>query len=107
MINFCDPEKWIPTGDCEEKELFDKVWTAASDNPNSRIKRYEDRGSELSSVEKAYAMAPNALSREEYQTLLDMINRRYDRRILQYENGEKDWEFRIATTVLISGTKRC
>lgn len=147
------PEEWIPTDDCEEKELFDKVWAAASDNQNSQIKRYEDRPekyfvhlaeqgfenlsidavasvsyapdcwnisdelaraqinedrvSELSSVEKAYAMAPNALSREEHQTLLDMINRRYDRRILQYENGEKDWEFRIATTVLISGTKRC
>lgn len=147
------PEEWIPTDDCEEKELFDKVWAAASNNQNSQIKRYEDRPekyfvhlaeqgfenlsidavasvsyapdcwnisdelaraqinedrvSELSSVEKAYAMAPNALSREEHQTLLDMINRRYDRRILQYENGEKDWEFRIATTVLISGTKRC
>lgn len=147
------PEEWIPTDYCEEKELFDKVWAAASDNQNSQIKRYEDRPekyfvhlaeqgfenlsidavasvsyapdcwnisdelaraqinedrvSELSSVEKAYAMAPNALSREEHQTLLDMINRRYDRRILQYENGEKDWEFRIATTVLISGTKRC
>lgn len=147
------PEEWIPTDDCEEKELFDKVWAAASDNQNSQIKRYEDRPekyfvhlaeqgfenlsidavasvsyapdcwnisdelaraqinedrvSELSSVEKAYAMAPNALSREEHQTLLDMINRRYDKRILQYENGEKDWKFRIATTVLISGTKRC
>lgn len=147
------PEEWIPTDDCEEKELFDKIWAAASDNQNSQIKRYEDRPekyfvhlaeqgfenlsidavasvsyapdcwnisdelaraqinedrvSELSSVEKAYAMAPNALSREEHQTLLDMINRRYDRRILQYENGEKDWKFRIATTVLISGTKRC
>ena len=145
------PEEWIPTDDCEEKELFDKVWTAASDNPNSQIRRFEDRPekyfaylatqgfqnisidamasvnyapdccnvndemaraqinedrvSELSSVEKAYLMAPNALSEMEYQTLLDMINRRYDKKIQRYENGEKDWEFRIATTVLISGTK--
>lgn len=145
------PEEWIPTEDCEEKALFDKVWAAASDNQNSRIKRYEDRQekyfaylaargfrnlsidtmavvnyapdcwnisdelaraqinedrvSELSSVEKAYAMAPDALDRAEYQTLLEMINRRYDRRIGQYENGEKDWQFRIATTVLISGVK--
>lgn len=37
------PEEWIPTDDCEEKELFDKVWAAASANPNSQIKRYEDR----------------------------------------------------------------
>lgn len=145
------PEEWIPTDECEEKELFDKVWTAASENPNSQIKRYEnrsekyfaylaaqgfhnisieamasvsyapncdnvndemaraqindDRVSELCSVEKAYAMAPDALSKTEYQTLLDMINRRFDRKIQQYENGEKNWEFRIATTVLISGTK--
>lgn len=145
------PEEWVPTDDCEEKELFDKVWAAASGNPNSRVKRYEnrteryfdyleaqgfhnisidamavvnyapdcdnvddetaraqindDRMSELCSVEKAYKMAPDGLSQTEYQTLLDMINRRYDRKITQYERGEKNWEFRIATTVLISGTK--
>lgn len=145
------PEEWIPDDDCEEKELFDKVWVAASDNPNSQIKRYEnrtekyfaylaaqgfhnisinamatvnyapdcdnvademaraqineDRISELCSVEKAYVMAPDALSKTEYQTLQDMINCRYDKRIQQYENGEKNWEFRVATTVLISGTK--
>lgn len=145
------PEEWIPTDDCEEKELFDKIWAAASNNPNSQIKRYEDRTekyfaylaaqgfhnisidamacvnyapdcdnidgamaraqinedrvSELSSVEKAYNMAPDALSSTEYQTLMDLINRRYDKKIQEYENGKKNWEFRIATTVIISGTK--
>ena len=145
------PEEWVPTEDCEEKELFDKVWAAASENSNSNIKRYEDctekylaylaaqgfhdisidavavvkyapdcdnvdddmaraqinddRISELSSAEKAYRMAQGALSKSEYQTLIDMIDRRYDRKIERYENGEKSWEFRIATTVLISGTK--
>ena len=49
-------------------------------------------------------MAPDALNEEEFKTLLEMIHR-YDKRIRQYENGEKSWEFRIATTVLISGTK--
>jgi len=145
------PEEWIPTDDCEEKELFDKVWAAASENQCSEIKRYEnrtekypmylaaqgfrnisvdavavvkyapdyanvdeetaraqiddDRMSELSSAEKAYKMAPNALSKTEYQSLLDMINRRYDEQIKRYESGEKSWEFRISTTVIISGTK--
>ena len=65
----------------------------------------DDRISELSSVEKAYNMAPDALSEKEYQTLLDMINQRYDKKMLQYKNGDKNWEYRIATTVLISGTK--
>ena len=145
------PEEWIPNDECEEKALFDKVWAAANDNPNSQVKRYEnrtekyfaylaaqgfhsisidamasvnyapdcdniddetarlqineDRVLELNSVEKAYKMAPHALSKTEYQTLLDFINRRYDKKIKQYEDGEKNWEFRIATTVLISGTK--
>lgn len=145
------PEEWVPTEGCEEKELFDKVWEAASENPNSQIKHYEDRTekysaylaaqgfhhvsidaiatvnyapdydnmdgetaraqvnedriSELSSVEKAYRMAPNALNKSEYLSLVDMINRRYDKEIERYESGEKNWKFRVATTVLISGTK--
>lgn len=145
------PEEWLPTDGCEEKELFDKVWAAATDSPYSQIRRYEnriekysaylaaqgfhnisidamatvnyapdfdnikeemartqindDRISELSSVEKAYRMAPKALSESEYHSLVDMVNRRYDKEIKRYESGEKDWKFRIATTVLISGTK--
>lgn len=145
------PEAWVPTDGCEEKELFNKVWSAASENPNSEIKRYEnrpekyagyleaqgfhnisvdamatvnfapdydnvddetalaqindDRISELSSVEKAYALAPDGLSQEEYRDLTDMINRRYDEKIRQYKSGSKSYDFRIATTVLISGTK--
>ena len=145
------PEEWIPSEDCEEKEFFDRLWAAASDNPVSQVKRYEnrtekyfaylaaqgfcrisvdavavvnyapdcdnirdemaraqindDRMSEICSAQKAYGMAPDALSETEYETLLDMIHRRYDRRIRRYESGEKDWEFRIATTVLISGVK--
>ena len=71
----------------------------------ARAQINEDRLSERSSAEKAYRMAPHALMETEYQTLLDMIDRRYDKRLRQYENGEKSWEFRIATTVLISGTK--
>lgn len=65
----------------------------------------EDRIAERSSVEKAHAMAPDALNELEYGSLFNMIDRRYDKRIRQYQNGEKKWEFRIATTALISGVK--
>ncbi len=145
------PEEWIPTDECEEKNLFDKVWQGASQNPKSDIKKYEnsaekyfeyiynqgfknilidtvatikyapdcdnishdmaiaqindDRLSELCSVEKAYIMAPEALIDEEYSLLRNLINRRYDKRIEQYEKGKKSWEFRVATTLVISGTK--
>lgn len=145
------PEEWVPTDEDEEKELFDRVWAEAACNPNSRIKRYEDRSekyfaylhsqrfrdisinavavvnyapdcdnvddetaraqinedrfSELCSAEKAYRMAPNALSPKEYQKLLELIELKYDKKIQQYENGEKTWKFRVATTVLITGIK--
>lgn len=145
------PEEWVPTDECEEKELFDRVWAAADKNPKSDIKRYEnrpekyfehlahqgfrdlsidamatvkyapdcantpretalaqineDRYSELCSVEKAYTMAPDSLSDTEYAQLLSMIDRRYDKKIEQYERGGKTWEFRIATTLIIRGTK--
>ena len=138
--------------------MFDKLWAAAADNPNSHIRRYENRTEKYfaylvdqgfhnitidamatvnyapdcdnvddemaqaqinndrmlrtqmyekaqSSVEKAYKMAPNALDEREYQTLLDMVHRRYDRKIQAYLSGNKSWEFRIVTTVIISGTK--
>ncbi len=37
------PEEWILDETCEEKALFDKIWSAASGNSNSQIKRYEER----------------------------------------------------------------
>ncbi len=68
------------------------------DSLKKDIEKLVDLKREIMVVIKA---VPNV----EYQTLLDMINRRYDRKIRQYEQGEKSWEFRIATTVLISGSK--
>jgi len=34
------PEPWVPTENREEKELFDRIWTEASKNENSHIRRY-------------------------------------------------------------------
>lgn len=65
----------------------------------------EDRLSALCSAEKAYIMAPDALTAEEYALLCAQINARFDTRIARYERGEKCWEFRVATVLVISGTK--
>lgn len=64
-----------------------------------------DRLSALCSAEKAYTMAPDALTAEEYTRLCAQINARFDGRIARYERGEKCWEFRVATVLVISGTK--
>ncbi|MCL2517940.1 MAG: methyltransferase domain-containing protein [Oscillospiraceae bacterium] len=129
------PESWIPTDECEEKELFDKVWREAEKNELSNIKNYEsnvnnyyayldehgfknisadafafvikgsdyvnaDRLHELSSVGKAYRLAPDALTPEEFDSLVEMINRRYDNK-----NNLKRWDYRVNTVLAISGEK--
>jgi len=37
-----NPEEWVPTEDCAELPLFDKVWEAASQNRAGDIIRYEN-----------------------------------------------------------------
>lgn len=65
----------------------------------------EDRLSALCSAEKAYILAPDALSDAEYALLRAQINARFDERIAEYARGGKDWAFRVATVLIISGTK--
>ena len=61
--------------------------------------------SELSSVQKARSMAPDALSGEEYARLITLINERYDGRIRKYKAGEKLWDFSAGMVLCTSGLK--
>jgi ubiquinone/menaquinone biosynthesis C-methylase UbiE len=86
------------------------VVTYAPDSANVSAKMAieqinEDRLSELCSVKKAHRLAPDALSNDEYNLMLEMINRRYDNRIEQYKIGEKIWDYHVSTVLAISGTK--
>ncbi|MCL2507703.1 MAG: methyltransferase domain-containing protein [Oscillospiraceae bacterium] len=65
----------------------------------------ENRLSEMCSVQKARAMAPSALTDDEYNRLADLIDRRYDERVQKYKAGEKLWDFSAGMTVAISGVK--
>lgn len=65
----------------------------------------ENRLSALSSVQKAYLMAPSALSANEYQVLISLINKRYDQRLEQYKRGEKLWDFNTSMVFIVAGVK--
>jgi len=65
----------------------------------------ENRLSEICSVKKAQRLAPNALTDDEYNQLLSMINCRYDTRLEQYKKGEKLWDYCVSTVLAISGVK--
>ena len=146
-------EDWVPDENCEEKELFEKIWAQAvkSELNVSDTKRHSDlteyiaflenhgfsnifvdslsavaycpdsanftqeqaimqindnRIAEMSSVLKARNLAPNALSEVEFTQLIDMINRRWDKRIEQYNSGEKSWDWRVSAALAIIGTKK-
>jgi len=65
----------------------------------------ENRLSELCSVQKARAMAPDALTDDEYAHLVILINERYDERIRKYKAGEKLWDFAAGMVLCTSGMK--
>ena len=59
----------------------------------------------ICSVQKALNINSSALSKCEYDTLIDLINKRFDKRINQYKRGEKLWDFSSSTVLSVSGVK--
>jgi len=65
----------------------------------------ENRLSELCSVQHARALAPDALTGDEYAQLVRMINGRFDERIRKYRAGEKLWDFSAGMVLCTAGVK--
>ena len=59
----------------------------------------------ICSVQKALNINSDALSKCEYDTLIELINKRFDKRINQYKRGEKLWDFSSSTVLAVSGVK--
>jgi len=59
----------------------------------------------LASAQKAFNIAPDTLTEHEKSTLLNLINKRFDKRIKQYNDGEKLWDFSTNTILVVSGKK--
>ena len=66
----------------------------------------EERLSELCSVHKARNLAPEALTDFEFDLMIKMINKRWDKRIDEYKSGIKKWDWRVGTVIAISGVKK-
>lgn len=59
----------------------------------------------LNQMRKGIRLAPHALSKQEKEQLEHHINKRYDKRVSQYENGIVVWDFTASTVLAVSGTK--
>ena len=71
----------------------------------ARMQIADDRMSELSSAMKARRLAPDARTGAEFAALTDMISRRWDAALAAYERGEKRWEYRLSTVLVLSAVK--
>ena len=89
---------------------FFSVSTYCPDNANTpykvAIEQIEvNRMLTIASIEKAIRIAPDGLTENERLSLVEMVNSRYNKRIEQYKNGNKLWDFTVSTTLAVSGRK--
>ena len=63
------------------------------------------RISTLESVNKALRINPHGLTQTEKETLITLINKRFDDRILLYEQGQKLWDMATSNVMVTTGNK--
>jgi len=66
---------------------------------------HSHRIASLASVQKGFRLAPDALTEEEKNRLIFLIQERYDNRISEYKKGIKKWDFSTSTVLAVSGVK--
>ena len=64
-----------------------------------------NRKSVLESINKAEKNCPEVFTPREKKRLVDLVNSRFDRRIAQYNQGEKIWDIGTSTIMFITGRK--
>lgn len=85
------------------------MFYAIDDARNSLEKKVEiieaDRQNDLEVVEIAFNHMENHKHDKIKQELVGLINNRYDRRINSIQRGEKPWDFKISTLMIVRGIK--
>lgn len=64
-----------------------------------------NRRMSLECADNMLRIAPEAFSEEEIAELKRLRNERYDRRIAQYDAGEKQWDANVSVTMVVRGVK--
>lgn len=59
----------------------------------------------LNSFYKALKMNPSALTSNEMDRAIELVNKRYDKRIEMYKSGKKLWDFSTSTVMAVTGIK--
>ncbi len=59
----------------------------------------------IEGIESVLATMPEYFTASEADKMKDLVNEKYDKRINQYENGEKQWDTNVSVIMCISGVK--
>lgn len=59
----------------------------------------------LNNLYKAHKINPYALTSNEMDKAMELVNKRYDKRIEIYKSGEKLWDLSTSTVMVVTGTK--
>lgn len=63
------------------------------------------RQTELDSIESVCHSIPEQVSPEERDEMIRLINEKYDRRLRQYDQGEKQWDTNVSLIMVVRGVK--
>lgn len=66
----------------------------------------EGRYGAVEAIEGVLHSMPEHFSLQEIQEMLLRTNRKYDKRLAQYDGGEKQWDTAVAVTMVVRGTKQ-
>ncbi len=80
------------------------------DDPSiSKEKAYQmihaNRANDLEAVQKVANTLSAHFTQNEIETMRRLINEKYDVRLRQYDNGEKQWDTNVSVTMIVRGTK--
>lgn len=65
-----------------------------------------DRYSAIESIESVEQTMPEYFSNQEINEMKRIINNKYDVRIKQYDNNEKQWDTNVAVVMIMRGIKQ-
>jgi len=80
-----------------DSEQFDSEFAIKMIEANRRV--------HLDSLEYLPYIAPRVVTKDEFDKWADEINRKYDKRIAQYNSGIKQWDTNVSLTAVLRGVK--
>lgn len=65
-----------------------------------------NRYTALDAIDSVYHFMPEKVTKEEWERMKEIVNGKYDARVEQLRNGQKQWDTNVSVTMVVRGQKR-